>query len=151
MQRASWMVLVVVSLLLPAVVLADDARTAVADDSQTNLIALSTAAYWQEPGYASRWQLSAPLESATDAAESMQPIASLDFRDPGALARVSKVRELSLLTLAEVGKTRLFFGVNNDGLFGIHLAARPPIGDERCVELARMPYLKDAEHDSFAE
>ncbi len=145
MQRFSWRVLVVIVLLGPAVVLADDAVTYLTDNQQADLSALSSEMYWREPGYASYWQISALAEAAVEINEAAHPIASLDFRDPGAFARVSKVRELSLLTLAEVGATRLFFGVNNDGLFGIHLGALPPLGDERCVELVRMPYLKNAE------
>lgn len=148
MQRARSMLLVIAVLLMPALLLADDARTTLTDSSLVDLNALPAHDYWPESGYTPYWRLSSAMETTTFLDEASQPIASLEFRDPGAFARVSKVRELSLLTLAEVGKTRLFFGVNDDGLFGFHLGARPKLGDERCVELARMPYLKNTASDS---
>ncbi len=150
MHRASWMVLVV-SLLIPAVALADDARTPAADRYSSNPLTESSLTNWLDAGYASAWQLPSTIEVPRYSSKATDPIADLDFRDPGAFARVSNVRELSLLTLAEVGKARLFFGVNGKGLFGFHLGARPRLGDERCVELARMPYLNSAERGDFAK
>jgi hypothetical protein len=149
MHKASWMVLVF-SLLIPAVVLADDARTPAADRYSSNPLTESSLAHWLDAGNKSAWQLTQTIEVPRYLSDAMDPIADLDFRDPGAFARVSKVRELSLLTLAEVGKARLFFGFNGEGLFGFHLGARPRLGDERCVELARMPYLSSAERGDFA-
>jgi hypothetical protein len=55
---------------------------------------------------------------------------------------------LSLLTLAEIGQTRLFLGVNDEGLLGLHFNALPRDGDERYLEVIRMPYLKEHEPDS---
>lgn len=150
MQRACRMVLVVVSMLLPAAVLADDARTSLSDSDTSDFNSLSSSAYWRESGYAVSWQTPLLVEPANYSFESMSAIEPLEFRDPGALARVSKVRELSLLTLAEVGKARFFFGVNRAGLFGFHLGALPNLGDERSVELARMPYLKGAPDDDVS-
>jgi len=147
MQKASQMLLLAITFLMPALVLADDARAPVAALYQSDVAALSSQPYGPEYSYASRWHLVPPSGTGPYADDPFQPIASLDFRDPGTLARVSKVRELSLLTLAEVGKARFFFGVSNSGLFGLHLGALPRLGDERCVELARMPYLKNAARD----
>lgn len=149
MHKASWMALVF-SVLIPAVILADDARTPVAGTYSLPPLTDSSQAYWLDAGLASSWRLTPTLEFPHYSSEATDPIADLEFRDPGAFARVSKVRELSLMTLAEVGKTRLFFGINDAGLFGFHLGARPRFGDERCVELARMPYLNNAERDSLA-
>lgn len=149
MHRASWMVLVF-SLLIPGVVLADDARTPAAGKYSMQPLTEFSQAHWLDAGYASSWRLPPTIEVPHYSSEAADPIADLDFRDPGAFARVSKVRELSLLTLAEVGKARLFFGINGRGLFGFHLGARPRLGDERCVELARMPYLDNAERDNLA-
>ncbi len=58
------------------------------------------------------------------------------------MARVSKLRNLSLLTLAEVGQTRLFLGVNDDGLVGLHFNRFSRADDTRYLEAARMTYLK---------
>ncbi len=149
MHRASWMV-VVFSILIPAVALADDARIPAADRYSSNSLTESSLAHWLDAGNASAWQLTPTIEVPHYFSDAMDPIADLDFRDPGAFARVSKVRELSLLTLAEVGKARIFFGFNGEGLFGFHLGARPRLGDERCVELARMPYLNSTERGDFA-
>lgn len=143
MQRARWMLLVVVSSLMPSLTFADGPRTPAMASYQSDLIALTSRPYRWEFGDTSQWLFVEPIDTGTYAYETFHPIASLDFRDPGAFARVSKVRELSLLTLAEVGQARFFFGVNNNGLFGLHLGALPRLGDERCVELARMPYLKN--------
>ena len=48
----------------------------------------------------------------------------LEFQDNSALGRISRVRELSLLTLAETRRSRFFLGVNSDGIFGLHFNAR---------------------------
>lgn len=151
MQIATRKVLVLVSLLMPAAVVADDETASATDEHQSDLQAASPQTYWRESGYASYWVLPSPVETPAYPGEAEQPMASLDFRDTGAFARVSKVRELSLLTLAEVGRTRLYFGVNDDGLFGLHFGARPRLGDERCVELARMPYLNNAVDDRYSD
>jgi hypothetical protein len=139
----------VFSLLIPGAVLADEARTPAADVYSIQSLTEYSQAQWLDAGYASNWHLSPTIEVPHYSSEAMDPIADLNFRDPGAFARVSKVRELSLLTLAEVGKSRLFFGVNGRGLFGFHLGARPRLDDERCVELARMPYLTSTKRDNL--
>ena len=65
----------------------------------------------------------------------------LEFRDSSTVGRASKVRSLSLLTLAEFRKSRLFLGVNNRGLIGLHFR-QVRQGDDRCLEVARMPWLR---------
>ena len=50
----------------------------------------------------------------------LRAIAGLDFQDSSVYGRVSKLRNLSFLTLAEIGNERVFVGVNEDGLLGIH-------------------------------
>ena len=143
MRKANWMVHIF-SLLIPAAVLADDARTTAVDSDSSALLPEPSLAYRLDADNASSWQLPPTVELSRYANQATDVIADLRFRDHGTFAGVSKVRELSLLTLAEVGKSRLFFGVKNDGLFGFHLGARPRLGDERYVELARMPYLNSA-------
>jgi len=141
MPKASWKALLIVGLLMPAAVSADDAKIPFASDLASQQLTPSSHAYWLDAGFASARQLPPTIHASGYSSKATAPVVDLDFRDPGAFARVSKVRELSLLTLAETGKTRLFFGVNFQGLFGFHFGARPRLGDERCVELARMPYL----------
>jgi hypothetical protein len=55
------------------------------------------------------------------------------------------------LTLAEIGQTRLFLGVDDDGFVGLHFCTLPRYGDERYLEVVRMPYLKKDEPDSKVE
>lgn len=148
MRRTFWILLVLVSSLLPLRANADDAATTVTVIDASDLYANSYSAHWRASADdSSDWSLAQPYEATLYRQDDLHPIASIDFRDPGALARVSKVRELSLLTLAEVGKARLFFGINKRGLFGFHVGAQPGLGDERCVELARMPYLRHSQDD----
>ncbi len=150
MHRVGRIVLVVVSVLLPGWVVAEDGLSSVAVTRQAKPVTASTPAYRQAAEFAPYWQRNAPDYDPVIASEALHPIEGLDFRDPGAFARVSKLRELSFLTLAELGKSRLFFGVNDDGLFGIHFCALPRPGGERTLELARMPYLKDPVQQRFA-
>jgi len=42
----------------------------------------------------------------------------------------------------------LFFGVDKEGTVGIHFRGLPRYGDDRCLEVVRMPYLKKSEPDS---
>jgi hypothetical protein len=65
----------------------------------------------------------------------------VDFRGGSAIERLGRYRSLSLVTFAELRGTRLFLGVNEDGLLGLHLNAARKNEDERTAELWRMPYL----------
>lgn len=64
-----------------------------------------------------------------------------EFEEGSALMRISKLRSLSLLTLGEFGKSRLFIGVNSDGFVGLHFNAVSREADQRYLEVVRMPYL----------
>lgn len=70
------------------------------------------------------------------------------FRDMTTIERLGRYRSLSLLTFAEVGTTRLFLGVNEDGLFGLHLNAMPKPDEDTTVQIVRMPYLGTRETES---
>ena len=65
----------------------------------------------------------------------------LEFHDSTAMGRAREIRSLSLLTLAEFKKSRLYLGVNKRGLLGLHFNTAKQSGD-RCLEVARMPYLQ---------
>ena len=97
------------------------------------------------PYYTTRWP--SPLMDATLAYTDDWPYAipSVDFQEDNALRRASKLRNLSLLTLAEFGQSRLFFGVNDDGLVGLHFKALTADSDLRYLEVARLSYLEDEE------
>ncbi len=48
----------------------------------------------------------------------------VEFVDNSALARIQRLEEVTFLTLAESPGTRLYFGVNRDGLVGLHFRMR---------------------------
>ena len=51
-------------------------------------------------------------------------IDDIEFLDNSALARVQRLEDVTFLTLAETRGTRLFLGVNRDGLVGLHFRMR---------------------------
>lgn len=152
MPKVRWMTLLIVGTLLSAAGLADDARTDNTNGVISPVAALSFNTLYSEPAYySSRWQLSHPVETMAYSSDWAHPIASFDFEDAGTFSRVKKIRALSLLTLAEGKGTRLFFGVNKDGLVGIHFRGLPRNGDDRCLEVVRMPYLGKNQPDANPE
>ena len=68
-----------------------------------------------------------------------QPRPVFKFRKDSTLERIGRLRNLSFVTLAKTRRTRLFLGVNEDGLVGLHINSRVRYGDERVLELARLP------------
>ena len=72
---------------------------------------------------------------------SVSTLDELEFHDSSAMGRARKIRSLSLLTLAEFKKSRLYLGVNKRGMLGLHFNTAKQSGD-RCLEVARMPYLQ---------
>jgi len=141
MPKANWMVLTISSMLLPAASLADDAMPESAGDRQATLT-ISDSATYMELAYDARWSMSNTTDTVRSPAEMTGPIAKFDFQDNSTIGRFSKLRNLSVLTFAEFGTARLFLGVNDDGLVGLHFNAIVREGDERYLEFIRMPYLK---------
>ena len=76
-----------------------------------------------------------------DARPSFSTLDKLEFQDSSTMGRVRTIRSMSLLTLAEFKKSRLYLGVNKRGLLGLHFNTAIRSGD-RCLEVARMPYLQ---------
>lgn len=103
------------------------------------------------PYYATHWP--AAFADTTPAYADAWPYAipSIDFQQDNALRRAAKLRNLSLLTLAEFGQSRLFFGVNDDGLVGLHFKALTADSDLRYLEVARLSYLEDAEQPQLPD
>jgi len=151
MIKANWMALLTIGLLWSAAGLADDAQDPKTDGELLPAVTLSVETMLAESEYPSRWR---PLHPAAATAYSdgwLRPTAYFDFQDAGAFSRISKLRGLSLFTLAEIGQTRLFLGVNEKGLVGLHFDMFPRYGDERYLEVVRMPYLKKNQPDSEVE
>ena len=151
MLKASRMTLLTIGMLLSAASLADDAHSSDSDDAPLPEVTFNVDTLLAESRYAVRWQMNPPVEAIPGSDDWSQPIADFRFRRSGALARVSKLRSLSLLTLAEVGQVRLYLGVNEDGLVGLLFNDYLRDGDERYFEVARMPYLDDYDLDSEFE
>jgi len=148
MLKARWVRLLTIGMLLSAAGYADDTKLSDADGESLPEVTRSVAALLAESQYASRWQLYHPVDAMAYSGAWPRPIAEFDFQDDSVLARFSKLRNLSLLTLAEIGQTRLFLGVNDDGLAGLHFNLFSRAGDERYLEVVRMPYLKKTGPDS---
>jgi hypothetical protein len=132
MSKSIRLVQLILGLLLSTNGFADDARFI--DSNIQSLLA--------ESRYAPRWQLYHPADATAYPERWIRPIANIEFRDNSALGRISKLRNLSLLTLVESQQARLFFGVNDDGLVGLHLIKIRGRDDERHLSLARVPWLK---------
>lgn len=147
MQKVGRMAVIMFGMLLPVAGFADEAKSTTVDSETLPVEPVSLEELVAESKYASRWQLSHSIETMNDANDTPTPIATFLFQDSSTFARVSRLRSLSLLTLAESGKTRLFFGVNEKGLVGLHYSALPHYEDNRSIEMARMPYLKKVEPD----
>lgn len=150
MLKANWMVLLIVGTLLPAAGFADDATNS-RSNAKTPLSIPSLESLHAQSAYAPRWRLAHPVETIAYADDWSGPMPDFDFQDSGILGRVSKLRGLSFLTLAEHGKTRLFLGVNKEGLVGLHFHAFPRRGNGRYLEVVRMPYLKNSKPDTETE
>ena len=142
MIKASWMALSTIGLLWSAAGLADDVQDSKPGDELLPVVTLSVETVLAESEYPSRWRPLHPAEATAYSDGWLRPIADFDFRDAGALSRISKLRSLSLCTLAEFRQTRLFLGVNEKGLVGLHFDMFPRYGGERYLEVVRMPYLK---------
>ena len=149
MNEARWVMLLTIGMLLSTAGYADDTKLSNAHGESLQGETRSIETLLAESAYASRWQLHHPLDAIAYSDDWKRPIADINFRDGSALARVSKLRNLSLLTLAEVGQTRLFLGVNDDGLVGLHFNLFSRGGDTRYLEVVRMPYLKTMGSDSI--
>ncbi len=148
MPKTSWMTLLTIGMLLSAAGFADNAKSSSTDSEPLPEVTPSVEALYAESGYTSRRHLFDSVEAMAYSDDWPRTIADFDFQDDSALARVSKLRNLSLLTLAEIGQTRLFLGVNDEGLLGLHFNAFPRDRDGRYLEVVRMPYLKENEPDS---
>lgn len=108
---------------------------------------LSATSFLDELGYTSHWRLSEPVDLIALAELQLHPLHELHFEDSDLISRLSKLRGLSMLTMAEVGPARLFFGVNDEGLVGLHFNTGANDPGEVHVEVLRMPYLEADDDD----
>ena len=135
--------LLLVSILLAPVVSAEDESTTVTNDlatsaSATNIWLTDLALVVQtQPQYIS--------PSSLHLGASSTPTIDLELEQVDALKRISRLRNLSLLTLANKGQLRFFLGVNDDGLVGLHITLLSRRDEGRIFEMLRMPYLRQSQ------
>ena len=151
MTRDGRFSLLVVGALLATAGLAGDDAASDTETTSSPPPSPSLEKLLEESGYAPRWRLTPPFATAPYAGEWPQPMANFQFQEANGIARVTRLRTLSLLTLARSGQARLFFGVNEDGLVGFHYRAVTRDNEAAYLELARMPYLSDSPTDSEEE
>lgn len=151
MHKASSIVLTVVGMLLWVVSLADSAESPGTDGEHLPALARSVPTLLSEPIHAYRWRVLLPAKAMIYPDKLSRPSVDLHFQNDSALAQISTIHSLSLLTLAETRLSRLFLGVNAEGLVGLHFGASSRRGDEQYLELVRMPYLKKTTSDSQVE
>lgn len=151
MLNASRIMLFVFGLLLSTAGSAEDAKNTISDPEPLPAVTFNVERLLAESWYVSQWQLAYPVDSIAGLDDWPQSTARFNFRKNSVLGRISELRNLSFLTLARVGQTRLFLGVNEDGLVGLHFNAIARDGDERYLELVRMPYITDTASDSGAK
>ena len=143
MHKAKWMAFLPMGVFLSAVAFADDTFSPVATPSLETLLTGSP--------YEPRWQLVYPVETMTHSVDWQQRYDNFDFQDNSALGRLSGLRDLSFLTLAESRRSRLFLGVNNRGLVGLHFIGLADRRGKREVTVFRMPYLRKKEPENNLE
>lgn len=135
-------------LLLSSAVSADEAEAIYTPASLPLTSSVSATAYLDELGRSSLWRLLEPVDLIAFADLHPHPLNELHFEDSDLVSRLSKLRGLSMLTMAEVGPARLFFGVNDKGLVGLHFNTGASDRGDVHVEVLRMPYLDDDRDDA---
>lgn len=141
MRNATWNVFVA-GILISTAAIADDGKSSDPGNAMASTLSRAVGGLLADSTTPPRLPLDASTDDSSYGSRELHPIANIRFRDGSVMGRVSKLRSISFLTLAEDKKTRLFLGVNGDGLVGLHFVASSKQSDERYLSLARMPYLK---------
>lgn len=142
MIKASCISYLTIGLLWSAAGLADDAQPSKSNDEPLPVVSSSLDAMLAASKLPPRWRLPYPAGATVYSNDWPRSLADFDFQEAGTWSRFSGLRSLSLLTLAEFGQTRVFLGVNKEGLAGLHFDVFPRFGDRRYLEMVRMPYLR---------
>lgn len=135
-------------LLLSSAVSADEVEASYVPAALPLTSGVSTTAFLDQLGHSSLWRLSEPVDLIALADLQPHPLNELHFEDSDLVSRLSKLRGLSMLTMAEVGPARLFFGVNDKGLVGLHFNTGASDPDDVHVEVLRMPYLENDDDEN---
>ena len=151
MRTTTSISVLIVGILLSSSALADDQEAP--DGKETREIELTPAAreFIEDLERSSRPELPYAFQPIHYADVSLRPLVDIDFEDSDFLAKVSKLRRVSFVTLGEVGEAQLFLGVNDKGLLGIHFNAYRERSSDRHLEMYRMPYLSSEKEPAAAE
>ena len=141
MRIANRIVFVNLGVLVSAVGLADEIGTTDTGDRLPLAGYILPADPISEP----QWRQSYSASEFVHANLSTRPLLDIEFRDSSTLKQLSKLRNLSFVTLAQKWNSRLFLGVNEDGLAGLHITLLPRKDNDKILELARLPYLKESQ------
>ncbi len=142
MRKVASLTALVCLLSTSPAIFAEDATPAASDHDVLPKVALLAAAMLADLDYDARPQPFYPAQGIALGNDGLRRrIAEVDFTDNSTIGRLSKLRGVSLLTVAAVGESRLYLGVNDDGVVGLHFNAFMRSDDKRHLELLRMPYL----------
>lgn len=108
-------------MLLPAAVFAEDSVSSEAAAESAPVVTASVDDLLAASESEWRSELIRSLATVSYLDHWQHSTADFRFREANALLRMKKLRRLSLLTLADTRRTKLFVGVNADGLLGLHL------------------------------
>ena len=141
----------IVGVMLSTSGLADDQEAPDSVDAREIELTPAARAFIEELERSSRPQLPYAFKPIHYDDVSLQKLVEVDFQDSYFLARVSRLRRVSFVTLGEIGEAQLFLGVNNKGLLGIHFNAFRERSSDRKLEMYRMPYLATETEPAIAE
>lgn len=143
MHKASRMALLIIGVLWSATSLADEAELAPTTSETSTTSWRNIDELFLVSAYVYQLQSLDQNSFRANDDEWRRPLSEIDFQDGSPLGRASRIRSLSFVTFAEVGQARLFLGVNEDGLIGIHFRAFRRGNNTRHLEMMRMPYLRN--------
>lgn len=141
MRAIRWMSFTVLGLAAHAA-LADGASPGDAERDQADELSPAAEALLDDFGTTSRIRLSDDVPALAYSDAFTATLSNLDVRRSNAIERLAEIRRLSLLTLAEVGKAQLFFGVSSDGTLGLHFGASSRKNTDDDLAAADLPYVR---------
>ena len=128
-------------ILVSGIGFADELNDADATESVSAATYILPADLTSEP----QWRLSDTASDIVYTSIPTTPLFDVEFRDSDTLKQLSKLRNLSFLTLAEKWNSKFFLGVNRDGLVGFHFTLSHRQNQDQMLELTRLSYLNDDE------
>ena len=149
MSRSKWQHLLCTSLLLPAAALADEAPPAEQESAEAAAAPPETVLSLVE--YEARWRLADPVDATAYIDRWPQSTWPFDIHvdDGSSLTRVTRIRSLSLLTIAGDERSKWFLGINEDGLVGIHFRGFTRTGARHHIDLPSLLAPDKVEDDAY--